>query len=112
MPEEYQAIAVGKPYPKEAILPEDGTEFNFKQGSYELKLCYTNPSEKEIEAIRTGRPHFSLFKEGNILFLLFKFGNNPWSDAPYHFSQLPENMRSQPEDISEGMGIALSVILY
>lgn len=104
-------IAVGELYNPNRIKYPEGTEFNFANGIYQLNFYMANPRVEEIQAIKKGEAKFKILFENDILFLIVSFGKLPWSDAPYHWAILPEKLKTSPEQIAEGMGIALETIL-
>lgn len=62
--------------------------------------------------MRTGPAEFGLVVEGPIVFLLYKFGAIPWSDAPYSWHMTAKTgQQTLPSDIPEGMGALLTKIL-
>ena len=106
------SIAVGQLYlPSRTSYPE-GCEYNFSANGHELKLFFNNPSKGEIHEVRKGLPRFKLlFYRKSVVFLCFKLGALPWSDAPYSWWRVPEEVRSQPQPIPEGEGALLTIVL-
>jgi hypothetical protein len=108
-------IEVGQLYvPGHSEYPE-GCEFNFSNAGYELRLFYGNPNRNEINAVRKGKANFGLFIHEQVIFLLWQFKPQPWSDSPFCYSMTTEDRRGIPEAIPEaipdGMGVALQIIL-
>lgn len=102
--------AVGEKYnPKVASWPE-GTQYNFRSGAHELLMFFAGPTEHEIKQIKTGAAEFGLLFESDIIFLLARFGDLSWIDAPYHWSMLPENEKVGPA-APEGDSLALLQVI-
>lgn len=78
------AYRVGQLYStKKTSWPESG-QFNHRAGANELVLFYRRPDAEEIRDVRQGEAEFALLIKGDIICLLYRFGNAiPWSDAPY-----------------------------
>ena len=74
---------VGQLYsPNRTQWPETG-EYNYRANSHELRLFYKNITPGEITAI-TRRPcQLGAVVQDGILFFVYQFGRDPWSDAPY-----------------------------
>jgi hypothetical protein len=98
----FHAYQVGKPYtPGRRNWPEN-VEYNYRQHTHELRMFLGNLKPWEIEAIKTGPCEFALVVDGDVLFLLYHFGEGrreavPWSDAPYSWYLVPEDQRGLPE---------------
>lgn len=111
---------VGKPYsPSRSQWPEMG-EYNYRDGGHELRLFLASPSPQEIKEIGTGRAEFALLGgevAPDVLFLLYRFGSMAWSDAPYSWhlveQQLPGQELPPPLDAPDDSAYRalLSVIL-
>lgn len=84
-----RAFEVGKLFEEGKTRYEEGTRFSFDQSGGVLLLTYDRPTAKEIEEIRKGDLRLGILKKAGIIFLLFKFGSQPWIDASYtcHLSQ-------------------------
>jgi hypothetical protein len=104
-------IEVSQLYVPDRTEYPEGCEFNFSNAGYELRLFYANPNRNEINAVRKGKANFGLFIHEQVIFLLWQFKPQPWSDSPYCYWVLPEDRRGIPEAIPDGMGVALQIIL-
>jgi len=62
-----------------------------------LALFLTNPSRREIAAIETGKARFGWTEQGVNGFLLFKYGDSPWNDAPFNPQRLHTPFALQPQ---------------
>lgn len=108
------AYEVGALYsPGRTSWPEAG-EYNYRGGAHELRLFYANLKEPEIKAI-TRRPcEFGAVAVGPVLFFLYKFGTNPWSDAPYSWHLVraarPDEA-TEPPALEENERVLLNIVL-
>ena len=90
----------------------NGAHFNFDRTGCELISIMDSPTHEEISDFKAGtRAVFGLYKKGSVLFLLFKFGNQPWCDAPFHMHIKGEFKGQIPEDYKPGSFLSLIVIL-
>jgi hypothetical protein len=93
-------LAVGKPLvPGRTAWPERA-DFNYYDAGAELRLFFPTPSPAEVAAVRAGPCDFALVPSGDVLFFLYRFGvvgaGAPWSDAPYSWHLVPEELRPLP----------------
>lgn len=88
---------------------QEGVKFDINDGGAVLVILFNKPTEKEIEAIRSGKAEFGLFAKDDVIFLLSKFGNLPWMDSPYHIALSRDLTKLQ--DIEEGQGYGLNIVL-
>jgi hypothetical protein len=89
--------AVGKPYQGE-IPTSDATQYNYRGGQHEMLIFMSRPLSTELEAIQRGTWQFGLLVRPEVLFLLYKPGSMPWSDAPYSWWQVKRRL---PEEAVE-----------
>lgn len=87
----------------------DGVKFNISDGGTELIILLNKPTSSEIESIKSGKLQFGMFVKNDIIFLLSKFGNMNWMDAPFHIA-LAKNL-TVLQDIEEGKGYGCTIIL-
>ena len=62
---------------------EDGDVFIYDQEGPRLSLNRLHPSAKEIYEVGDGQMEFAIYLHGQVLFLLYRFGEGGWSDAPF-----------------------------
>ena len=90
----------------------EGGEYNFLAGGHELRLFFSQPTQREVRAVQKKPGELALVIEQGTIFLCFRFGEAiPWSDAPYHYSLVPPDWQGQPERPAPGEGIGLFVVL-
>lgn len=90
--------------------PSEGAYFDFSGGPT-LNIFMDSPTEHEINAIRRGEAKFALARYGSVLFLVAKFGDMPWMDAPYSIQLLPPEDRLLPEEFRPGLHYACTVTI-
>lgn len=86
---------VGKLYHPDRARWDEATNYNYRGGRHELLVFMPDPSPRELRAWREGTWQFGLVARPELLFLLFKPGDMPWSDAPYSWWQL---QRQRPDE--------------
>ena len=91
------AVAVGLLFDPAITSWPEGCVYNFDIGGHWLHYLYRNPTAVEISSIQKGPAQFALFIQGQVIFLLHRFGHMPWSDAPYSWGLVPEESRRLPE---------------
>lgn len=87
----------------------EGMYFTFNQSGAYAIANYTEPTNEEIAAFTAGnKVKIGLFREEGLLFILLKFGEMQWVDAPYNpaFEKLPP-IPSFPD----GSGIPLTCLM-
>lgn len=98
-------MKVGQPYAPMQGRSE-GCYFDIDTAGARLIYHYRSPTEKELAAVREGRPFEIRFCElGGLIWITSKCGALPWNDAPYNprTSALPDGF----EEITAGHGLAL-----
>jgi hypothetical protein len=104
---------VGELY-KEGVTsyPNDGCVFDFTKTGCILTIFMKSPNETEINDIRTGAVKAAIFTYENVIMLLFKFGSQPWYDAPFTVHKTsPGTFSSEEKEFEPGVGFSLMVIL-
>jgi len=88
-------LAVGQRYHPDRGRWDEATQYNYRAGAHELVVFMPAPSRREVRAWEAGPWEFGLVVRPELLFLLFKPGDMPWSDAPYSWWQVK---RARPEE--------------
>ena len=100
---------VGKEFPLPKIMSE-GAVFSVEPYTMFLTYRFDRPTEEEIQEFKTGTFQMAVTEVRGLLFLLTKFGDLGWADAPYS-TQLSERRKELPE-LSEGhKGYSLDAFL-
>lgn len=95
---ELHRYEVGKLYSPNRTRWPEAVDFNYRQGVFELRLFFGSPSSREIRDVERGPCEFALFTEGDLVVLLYRFGQTvAWSDAPYSWHLVPQEQRTLPE---------------
>lgn len=111
----WQQAVAGQPAscgPRHPIPSEDGVCFEFNRDyGPTLFVYFTEPTDAEIADVLRGECRFALVRRDCVLFLLAKFGNLPWLDAPYSVGLYEPQLRAAPNEWTEGKRLALAVRL-
>ena len=106
------SYGVGSHFPLALPNITDGVYFNFDRTGCELIVILESPTHEEISDFKANKQTlFGLYKKGPVLFLLFKFGNQPWCDAPFHMHIQGEFKGQIPKEYAPGSLLGLSVNL-
>jgi len=104
-----QLYSVGEKRPEFAIR-QDSIVFDIDDSGAVLYALFNKPTQKEIDAYKEGEPlEVRMTTIHDIIFMLFKFGSNPWIDAPYSPHLSVDLTRALA--LSDDAGYALTVIL-
>ncbi len=100
---------VGKPLVKGVTRYPESSKFDFTQAGPVLIQFYYKPTKEEVESIVNGKFQIGFTsRTGEVVFILSKFDDWPWSDAPYsvHLSK-PFTF----QEMTETQGFGLHIIL-
>lgn len=100
-------LEVGKPYSEARRTWPETVQYNYRGGTHELLLFYNGPRPAEIHAIQEERAAFALATYLDVIYLCFKFGDQPWSDAGYSWHLVSEEERELPPEWEEEEARAL-----
>lgn len=76
-------LAVGQPYP--GHCPDEGIHLDaFAPGATLLRVGMPSITRPEALAYRKGRVRFGLALAPGAILTLWKFGDQPWTDAPFN----------------------------
>jgi hypothetical protein len=87
---------VGTLYNANRTRWEEGTEYNYRSNTHEIRLFFKQPKPIEVESVKQGEATFGLMVSGDVILLAFKFGAIPWSDASYTWHRVPAAERTLP----------------
>lgn len=103
---------VGKVYHKGKTRWQDGTDFNWRANSLELRMFFSKLTHSDIRAIRNGPCEFAFAEIDGIIFFMFNFPRAcPWSDNSYSIHLVDEAERTLPPDLKPGEMALLTIIL-
>ncbi|MBO4888489.1 MAG: hypothetical protein J5589_09290 [Firmicutes bacterium] len=100
---------VGKEFPLPRAMSE-GAVFSVEPYTMILTYRFDKPTEEEIREFKTGTFQMAVTEERGLLFLLTKFGQMGWADAPYS-TQLSERSKELPELREGHKGYSLDAFL-
>jgi hypothetical protein len=106
------ALVVGKPFSEKRNKWIDGSfEYRYWSGNHLLQLCFSSPSQKDIEAFSSGRVDVGLYIEANVIFWLFRIERlMDWSDQGFSIRLLSEAEQFIPPMSDDGR-IPLNLVL-
>lgn len=112
----FEAIKVGEVHPAWRRGMPEMTEFNVSGGQYRFLFAMTEPTDKEIEAIKSApcEFRFKTTQGGEVVWMLCKFSKVlPWSDAPYSWHMTHNKTGSDwlPDDIECDQYQLLQIVL-
>ena len=90
---------------------KEGAVFDYDEMGPRLRIFMSDPTETEIKSIRTGKCQFKLVVRDQVIFLMAKFADMYWMDAPYSIHLLPEEQRKLCSEFTEGKRYGLIVML-
>ena len=103
---------VGKIYHAGKTRWQDGTDFNYRASSLELRMFFSRLTHSDIRAIKNGRCTFAFAVIDGIIFFLFEFGKAcTWSDNSYSIHLVPEYERTIPPTLHDHESALLHIIL-
>jgi len=103
-------LEVGKPIEGCIKQYQEGVKFDFDNSGAVLFIMFRDPTNQEIESIRKGRLQIGICTLSNIIFMLFKFGNLNWIDAPFDI-HLAQNQSFLNVEMNESQGFGMSMFL-
>lgn len=74
---------VGKPFPDVTPPLETGPRYTYAKGQHNLLLVLDRLRPAEVTAIRSEPCEFAVTALEGVIFFLYRFGSEPWGDAPY-----------------------------
>ena len=87
----------------------EGIKFDITDDGCNVIISFKAPTLKEVEAITKGKIKVGYYSENEVMFMLFKFGDMNWMDAPYSV-YLSQNL-TKINEIKDGQGLALNIYL-
>jgi len=106
-----QRLEVGKLFESGKTRYTEGIKFEFTSSGPVLLIYFESPTDKEINSISKGKFRIGFYDIENIIFMLAKFEDISWMDAPYniHLSQ-PFSFSEQLEQEDLGFGLQIFLI--
>jgi hypothetical protein len=91
---------------------QENVWFEYTASGPFLIFAFQNPNPKEIQAAKTGKVELALYEDGPVLFILHRIdGLEDWSDCPFSVRLCKNVEFDWSEEIQEGYGLALNIVL-
>ena len=107
-----EQLEVGGKWNGEVV--QDGCVFEYDDGGPFIKIFFDRPTEKEIEAVRHGAVQMGYYVRENAIFVVVKFGGQPWMDMPFNIRRY-ERLDGKTIDLSltvgENEGLSILIML-
>ncbi|QDR82815.1 hypothetical protein SPTER_42530 [Sporomusa termitida] len=100
-----------------------GQLYESGQNKLEEKIMYRLDSEghrllivkaglinQEIENIQNGMATLSIYIDGPVIFLLFRFGTENWNDVPFSWHTVPRGIRVYPEEAADSAILKVTLV--
>lgn len=87
----------------------DGSRFDITDSGSTLFLYLSKPTSEEIQAIKRGKFQIAYYVDDDVIFILLKFENMNWIDAPYNI-HLSKQL-TKINKIEDGQGLSLTILL-
>ena len=105
-------LAVGELYYPGKTRWQEGTDFNWRSNTLELRMFFSKLTPSDIEAMKHGACTFYLVVVKGVIFLLFEFGRAcPLSDSSYSWWLISEEERTLPPELTGNEQAVLTIIL-
>ncbi len=116
----YTLLAVGKPYHPDCRVWPEGADYNFRDGTHELRVFLPRASKEEIASVENGPIEFGLLCDLPDLFVLARFHDKRSQqlvmafDCPYSWHRVASEDRTDPpawEEVNPSARAVVSVVL-
>jgi len=88
---------VGELYSRTRTNWPEAVDYNYREGTHEIRIFLPSPSAGEVAGIQSGKCEFGLFLSSPVIFLLYTIaGAVRWSDAPFSWWLVPDHERHMP----------------
>jgi hypothetical protein len=91
---------------------KEGAFFDYDELGPVLRIFLDDPTQTEIQSVLRGKCQFKLVICDQVIFLMAKFADMYWLDAPYSIRLLPADQRKLCSEYVEGKRYGLMVTLY
>lgn len=104
-------LEVGQLFEPGKTRYQECIKFECTQSGPMLLMFFDQPSNKEVDYIKSGKFQTKFYEYEEVIFMLFKFGSLSWIDAPYsvHLSQ-PFEFAEELEQENIGLGLQIYLI--
>jgi hypothetical protein len=105
-------LEVGKPLTKGITSYQDGQIVaDIDDSGLFIRVAYANPTDKEIKNFKEGAAVFGIVAIDQVIFILCKFGELSWMDAPYNIHLSLPDVDVPMASFKEDTGLAMTVVL-
>lgn len=84
---------------------------NHRECGPSLVIHIPSPTKHEISQVRKGKAKFCLAQSNGVLFVMSKFGDLEWFDAPYHVCLHAPHLWGVVEEYQKGLRFNLAILL-
>ncbi len=103
---------VGKLYVEGIQHWQEGVEYNYRNGSHELRMFVNKPSVADIQIVREGGLKFYLYKRDSVIFFVYDFTAGFVGGCAYSYHLVPKDEQIlPPEPASENECDLLTIFL-
>ncbi len=92
---------VGELYESGQNKLEEKIMYHLDSEGHRLLIAKAGINNQEIENIQNGTATLSIYIDGPVIFLLFRFGTDSWNDAPFSWHTVPRGIRVYPEEAAD-----------
>ncbi|HET6387544.1 MAG TPA: hypothetical protein VFJ58_29495 [Armatimonadota bacterium] len=91
-----QACHVGSCYTTDRREWVEGAEYSYRTDGHQLLLFLNRPTSTEVSDVVRGKAEIALRVYRSVIFLLYRFGRQPWNSAPFSWHLVPHRERQTP----------------
>jgi len=106
-------LVVGQPYQEGVTNYPEAQYYQYDVNGHFVFLCFNNLSDQETQAFRENKIELSFLVVKQVIFLLLHIqGFIDWSDLPYSYHLVYDELKKIPEaDFSPGTGAPMLLVL-
>ncbi|HWR44801.1 hypothetical protein [Sporomusa sp.] len=101
---------VGQLYESGQDKLEEKIMYRLDSDGHGLVIVKAGIINQEVENIQYGAAELSIYIDGPIIFLLFKFGTDSWNDAPFSWHTVPRGIRVYPEEVADTATLKVTLV--
>ncbi|HEY3426257.1 MAG TPA: hypothetical protein VGL27_15785 [Negativicutes bacterium] len=105
-------MEIGNLYQAGKTQLSEEVSYRYDSAGHVLVLVLSALTAEQIQDSKKGTVELAMYEDGPVIFLLSKFGDNgKWNDAPYSWHLMSRSQQVLPDDLAEGAGAKMKVIL-
>lgn len=105
-----RAGKIGELYESGQHKLEEKIMYRLDSEGHRLLIVKAGIINREIENIQKGTAIFSMYIDGPVIFLLFRFGTESWNDAPFSWHTVPRGIRVYPEEAADSSVLQVTLV--